>query len=147
DRRAVVVPVDALAVIPVIGDEMPCAEDQVILGHTDLELRGSHGRRIPDQTFPVGWSQEEKAEKPCSIGRTIVPSRSAAYKAAVTRSAVVPGLNRRPGCRSHSSSAWHCWRAFSRSGQPASRTSLAPRETACACSNPALRAINESGWR
>ena len=38
-------------------------------------------------------------------GHLIVPSRNAAYKAAVTRSAVVPGLNRLAGCRSQESNA------------------------------------------
>ncbi len=37
DRRPVVVAVETLAMVAVIGDEMPGAEDQVILGYANFE--------------------------------------------------------------------------------------------------------------
>jgi hypothetical protein len=47
DRGSVIVTVNPLATISVIGDEMTRAEDQIILGHPNLEARRRHGDETP----------------------------------------------------------------------------------------------------
>ena len=44
DGGPVIVAVDPLAVIAVVGDEMPGAEHQVVFGDVDFEARRWHGR-------------------------------------------------------------------------------------------------------
>src|SRR5262249_2150196 len=115
DGRPIVMAVDPLALVALIGDKVPRAEDEIVLGHTDLEPRRWHGGQILvldgsgkplcRRAGRLGSSDQPDA---CEVSGTgIVPSRSAAYKAAVTRSAVVPGLSLRPGSRSHSSNSVH----------------------------------------
>ena len=122
DGRPVVVAVDPLALVAREGDEVARAEDEVVLVDADLVALGGHGgsssaatrhrarpmRRGPDQP-----------EGPAGIGRGIVPSRRAANKAAVTRSAVAPGLREWPSARSQRSKS-------SRSGDP--RRGVGPAE-------------------
>jgi hypothetical protein len=42
NRDPIVVPVDSLALVTVVSDEVPRAEHQIILGHTDLVTRARH---------------------------------------------------------------------------------------------------------
>ena len=99
----------------------------------------------------VRWRRERQMLRtPTGLisGTRTVPSRNAAYKAAVTRSAVVPGLNRLAGCRSQESKASSRSRASPHARASPRRAAPAARcETSLACASPYLRTINESGCR
>ena len=159
DGRPVVVAVQPLAVVAVIRDEVSRTEHQVILGDADLVARGGHGLETPGVAVWLNRSPgraigrltpqgPDQLAGPAGRGSELSHLEGAANKAAVTRSAVVPGFSRFPRARSQASKrfAASLWLSGS-SGQPAARTSAALRVTSRAVSSPPLRTISESGWR
>src|SRR5439155_10743119 len=94
DGGAVVVAVEAFALVAFVADEVPGAEDQVVLGDADVEAFG-HGL--------LGEIRQRGADHGTCGGKVMIPSRSATNKQAATRSAVVPGLRRWPSARSQAS--------------------------------------------
>src|SRR5262245_47332647 len=137
DGGAVVVPVQTLALVPRVRDEMTAAEDEVVLGDAHLVAFGTHGGfRKPG---------ESRSEQGNGAAAFMLPSRSATNKQAVTRSAVVPGLRECPSARSQRSRSANAPRQFSEPSPPAATTARARLDASSAAAIPHLRAISESG--
>src|SRR5262249_3291829 len=127
--RAVVVAVQPFALVALVADEVPGAENQVVLGDPDLEA----------------FSHDHSACQGTEIGTFRIPLRRAANKAAVPRAAVVPGFRQLPSARSQPSRSASSAGLSAACGQPADSTAWARRLASAASVVPHFRAIRLSG--
>src|SRR5262249_9174653 len=129
DGGPVIVPVQLLALIAFVADEVPRTKDEMVLRNPNFETLG-HCMSQCRLHAPYVFRERSRDHDP-GYGNGMIPSRKATNKDAAVRSAEVPGLRRR--VRSQASKA-----AQSTPVRDASA------RTSSATSRPCLRSIKLS---